>query len=172
MVCPVPGLFELVWQAAFWYSMFIYWVGLGFQARHICWVTQGESFSRLIPPPGSSIKRGLVLRCPPTEGVAHWSNVTAPWALQCTGVWTAPKQWKSYSWNICTSLSRVAPTLLRGGWISFSVYPPTPYPVSHQQRRRRKNNGDVSGGRPPGTSFYFTSLPPECTYILSLINMI
>ena len=51
---------------------------------------------------------------------SHWFCVQAPVTLGYTGVWPAPKWWKSYSWCIHTFLSRVASTLIWGDWLSFS----------------------------------------------------
>ena len=56
----------------------------------------------------------------PIAGAGRLSYAPATWNHGCTGVWPAPKWWKSYSWRIRTSVSRVAATLLQGDWKSSS----------------------------------------------------
>ena len=131
---PVPILVEFIWQADWWCSLFTRWVGLGGQAWHLCGVTQGESFARLIFP-GFPTRICLVWRHPFTAGVAIRSNVPAPWTHVCTVWWTTPKWCQSYYWRIHTSSIRVFVTLLQGGCMSFSGYPPCPHPVAHQRKR-------------------------------------
>ena len=44
---------------------------------------------------------------------------------------------------------------------------PNPHPVSYRQIKQRAVNVDISGSRPTETSFYFYSLPPRETFIVS-----
>ena len=107
---------------------------------------------------GAPIWRGLVWCRPTTAGDAWWSYVTEPWNPGYTGVWHAPKCWKFYSWRIHLPYSRVAVILLRGIWLTFSGWPPTPHPVAHQQSRERVRNVDIYWYRPPDKSFFLRPL--------------
>ena len=71
-------------------------------------------------PPGALTWIVLARRRLPTAASGLLLFVQAPWNPGCTGVWPAPKWWKSYSWRICTSMSRVAATFLQGDWLSSS----------------------------------------------------
>ena len=93
------------------------------------WIFLGLGF------PGTPTGRGLFQRIPPTVGISRWFNIPETWTPRCTSVWIIPKLWQSYSGHIHMPYSQVSATLLWGGWIPFSGWPPSPHPVSQQKRQ-------------------------------------
>ena len=77
---------------------------------------------------GRAYQKGLVLRRLLNVGIVNWYVLQEPWTPGCTGLLTAPKWYQSCYWSINVSLSMVAATFLRAGWLSFSGHPSPPHP--------------------------------------------
>ena len=112
----------------------------------------------------------LLLPCPPTAGVAHWSCVMSTWTPGYTGVWTAPIWSQSNSWIIHTSLSAVAATLLWGGWLYFSGKPLRSHLIAHWMRLQKAKSDGVAGGNPPDTFSILSLVPREDTSLVSSLH--